>query len=93
VVLHGVRWYGPPQGCLGGGGNDVTQDCHTQRVEGPRRGMHVPDGTTPRVVGLGDRVDLLARTGLGNRRGHGRELEMPQNTCDHRLLRDDGNDP
>src|SRR5215831_17745804 len=35
---------------------------------------------------------LLATTGRGNGRGHGRQLEMPQDACDHRLLGDDRND-
>src|SRR5215831_15462031 len=35
---------------------------------------------------------LLATTGRGNGRGHGGQLEMPQDACDHRLLGDDRND-
>jgi hypothetical protein len=36
--------------------------------------------------------ECLATTGRGNGRGNGGQLEMPQDTRDHRLLGDDGND-
>src|SRR5215472_18843950 len=59
----------------------------------PRLSTHVVLTTTPRVVDLVEGRYLLVPTGRGNRRGEGGELEMPQDTGDHRLLGDDGNDP
>ena len=53
----------------------------------------VADATTPRVVGLVERASLVAHTGRGHRRWDRRELEMPQDARDHRLLGDDGNNP
>jgi hypothetical protein len=45
-------------------------------------------------MGLGDPVAyVLASTGRGHGRGDGRELEMPEDARDHRLLGDDGDDP
>jgi len=58
-----------------------------------RLSMHVADGTTPRGVGLVESTYLLATTGRGKGRGNGRELGMTEDTRDHRLLGDDGNDP
>src|SRR5262249_39748073 len=54
---------------------------------------HVADETTPRVVGLVEGGYLLVPTGRGYGWWHRRQLEMPQDTRDHRLLGDDGNDP
>src|SRR5215468_12142783 len=65
--------------------------AQTQQGERRRRAAPVADETTPRGVGLVERAYLLAHTGRGNRRWDGRQLEMPQDTRDHRLLGDDGN--
>src|SRR5437870_10894810 len=59
---------------------------------GPRFSTPVVDGTTPRGVDLVEHGACLATTGRGNGRGNGGQLEMPQDTRDHRLLGDDGND-
>src|SRR6266567_3461698 len=59
----------------------------------PRFSAHVADGTTPRVVDLGECEEFLASTGRSNRRWDRRQLQMPQDTCDHRRLGEDGNDP
>src|SRR5207302_979468 len=58
----------------------------------PRFSTYVVDGTTPRGVDLVEHGACLATTGRGNGRGNGGQLEMPQDTRDHRLLGDDGND-
>src|SRR5262249_58407548 len=58
----------------------------------PRLRTHGVVGTTPRVVDLVEGRYLLAPTGRGNGRWDGGELEMPQDTRDHRLLGGDGND-
>ena len=63
-----------------------------QQGERRRRDAHGADETTPRVVGFVERAYLLVHTGGGNGRGNGRQLEMPQDARDHRLLGDDGND-
>ena len=58
----------------------------------PRLRTHGADGTTPRGVDLVECEAFLAPTGRGYGRWHRRQLEMPQDTCDHRLLGDDGNE-
>ena len=57
----------------------------------PRLSAPVADGTTPRGVDLVECEEFLATTGQGNRRRNRRQLEVPQDTRDHRLLGDDGN--
>src|SRR5262249_54643872 len=59
----------------------------------PRLRMHVTAKTPPRGVGLVERVYLWAPTGRGHGWWHRRQLEMPQDAGDHRLLGDDRNDP
>ena len=66
--------------------------AQAQQDERRRCDAPVADETTPRVVGLVERAYLLAHTGRGHRRWDGRQLEMPQDARDHRLLGDDGND-
>lgn len=46
----------------------------------------------PWGVGLGESVYLLAITGRGKGRGNGRQLEMTEDTRDHRLLGEGGKD-
>ena len=59
----------------------------------PRLSTHVTNEPTPRGVDLVEHEEFLATTGWGNGRWDGRELEMPQDARDHRLLGDHGNDP
>jgi hypothetical protein len=63
----------------------------TERDARRLSGMHLADATKPPGRGLGERVYLLATTGRCDGRGNRGELEMPQDTRDHRLLGDDGN--
>src|SRR5215831_8839026 len=57
-----------------------------------RLSTHVSERTPPRGVGLVERSYLLVPTGRGHGRWDGGELEMPEDTRNDRLLRDDGND-
>ena len=67
---------------------------HTLGGVPPRHSAHVAYEATRAVVGLGNPVNrCLASTGWGNGRWDGRELEMAEDTRDHRLLGDDGNEP
>src|SRR5262249_30837823 len=77
---------------VAGRGGDDQGIAQAQKGERRRCYAHGADETTPRVVDLVERAYLLAHTGWGNRRGDGGQLEMPQDTRDHRLLGDDGND-
>jgi hypothetical protein len=43
-------------------------------------------------VGLVECEECWATTGRGKGRWHGRQLEMTEDACDHRLLGDDGNE-
>ena len=52
----------------------------------------IADGTTPRGVDLVEYEEFLATPGRGKRRRNRCQLEMPQDTRDHRLLGDDGNE-
>jgi len=76
---------------VAGRGEDFNGIAQAHKGERRRRDAHVADETTPRVVGLVESEYFLAHTGRGNRRWDGRQLEMPQDTRDHRLLGDDGN--
>src|SRR5262249_62318415 len=79
-------------GC-GREGEDDTGIAKAQQGERRHRYALGADGTTPRGVDLVECDEFLAPTGRGYGRWHRRQLEMPQDTYDYRLLSDDGNDP
>ena len=68
---------------MAGRGEDDKGMAKAHKGEIRRRDAHVADEPTPRVVGLVEREYLLAHTGRGNRRGDGRQLEMPQDAREH----------
>ena len=70
--------------------NGISQQ---QGGELRRGGAHFAYGTTPQVVSLGASKECLAKAGRGNGRWDGRQLEMAQNTGNHRFMRDGSNDP
>jgi hypothetical protein len=98
-ACRSVRWRGSECVSRGLRGRGHGHGPRWQAGEGgwhpgvPRFSAHVADGTTPRGVDLGECEAFLASTGRSNGRWDRRQLEMPQDTCDHRLLGDDGNDP
>ena len=75
------------------GGDDFKRHSQQQGGELRRRGAHFAYGTTPQVVSLGESKEFLAKAGRGNGRWDARQLEMAQNTGNHRFMRDGSNDP
>ena len=75
-------------------GGEISNGISTaQRCETPLHCAHVAPETTRDVVGLGDPVErCLARTGRGSGRWNGGQLEMTQDTRDHRFPGQGGND-
>jgi hypothetical protein len=81
----GTTGFGKP-----GEGEEISK---AQRGEISRRYAHVACETTLHVVGLAKSEEFLATTDRGNGRRDGRQLEMTEDTRDHRLLGNSGNDP
>src|SRR5262249_58703304 len=77
---------------VAGRGEDDQGMAQAHKGERRRCYAHGADETTPRVVDLVARAYLLAHTGWGNRRGGGGQLEVPQDTRDHRPPGGGGNE-